>query len=151
VTIQVARHRGIEVCVFSRSEEHRAHARSLGAVWTGRSDERPPAPLDAAILFAPAGELVPVALRTLDKAGVLALAGIHMSPMPAMPYEVLYGERVVRSVANATREDAEELLRLAEEIPIETEVETFPLAEANRALLLMKSGRIRGAAVLLID
>jgi alcohol dehydrogenase, propanol-preferring len=148
VTLQVARHLGCEVDVFTRSESHRALARSLGAAWTGGSGDRPPAPLDAAILFAPAGALVHDALRALDPGGTLVLAGIHMSPVPETPYELLWGERVVRSVANATREDGRELLRLAAEIPVRTEVETFPLADANRALQDVKASRVRGAAVL---
>lgn len=150
VTLQVARHLGCEVFVFTRNETHRELARSLGAAWTGGSPDRPPAPLDAAILFAPAGALVHDALRALDKGGTLALAGIHMSPVPETPYELLWGERVVRSVANATREDAAELMKLAAEIPVRTEVETFPLADANRALQAVKASRVRGAAVLVV-
>jgi propanol-preferring alcohol dehydrogenase len=148
VTIQVARHRGCEVYVFSRSEKHRKHAVELGASWAGRAEDTPPKPLQGAIIFAPAGGLVPQALRVLAKGGTLALAGIHMSPVPQMDYSLLYGERTVRSVANSTREDAENLLRLAAEIPIRTDVETFPLSEANGVLERLKMADIRGTAVL---
>ncbi len=148
VTIQVACHWGCEVYVFSRGEAHRKHAEELGAAWTGRAGDSPPKALESAIIFAPAGELVPEALRVLRKGGTLALAGIHMSPIPQMEYSLLYGERTVRSVANSTRRDAEDLLRLASEIPIHTEVETFPLSEANRVLERLKRADIRGAAVL---
>jgi propanol-preferring alcohol dehydrogenase len=148
VTIQVARYQGCEVYVFSRGEEHRKHAEELGAVWTGRAEDTPPKPLDSAIIFAPAGGLVPEALRVLRKGGTLALAGIHMSPIPQMEYNLIYGERTVRSVANSTREDARSLLDLAAEIPIRTDVETFPLSEANHMLERLKRADIRGAAVL---
>ncbi len=148
VTIQVARYWGCEVYVFSRSEEHRKHAGELGAVWTGRAEDTPPEPVHSAIIFAPAGGLVPEALRVLAKGGTLALAGIHMSPIPQMDYSLLYGERTVRSVANSTRGDAEGLLKLAAEIPIRTDVETFPLAAANHVLERLKKADIRGAAVL---
>ncbi len=151
VTLQVAGHLGCEVYVFSRSEEHRALARSLGARWAGRAGESPPRPLDSAILFAPEGALVHDALRALDKGGTLALAGIHMTPIPETAYELVYGERVVRSVANATRDDADELLRIAAEIPVRVSVETYPLADANRALADLKASRIRGAAVLVVE
>lgn len=150
VTIQVARYWGCEVYVFTRSQEHQRHALELGAVWVGQAQDTPPAPLDSAITFAPAGWLVPEALRVLRKGGTLAINAIHMSPIPEMAYELLYGERTVRSVANATRQDAEELLRLAAEIPIHTEVEPSPLIEANRVLQRLKRGEIRGAAVLQI-
>lgn len=148
IAIQVARHWGCEVYVFSRGEEHRRLAAALGAAWTGHAEESPPGLLDAAIIFAPAGRLVLEALRVLRKGGTLALAGIYMSPIPEMPYDLLYGERVVRSVANSTRQDAAELLQLAAEIPVKTEVEVFPLAEANQALRRLKEGQIRGAGVL---
>ncbi|MFQ5839122.1 MAG: zinc-dependent alcohol dehydrogenase family protein [Candidatus Methylomirabilales bacterium] len=148
VTIQVARRWGCQVYVFSRSAEHRRHAEALGAVWSGRAEETPPALLDASICFAPAGALVPRALELLRKGGTLALAGIHMSPIPQMPYALLYGERTLRSVANATRQDAREFLALAAEIPIRTEVARFPLEEANRVLRDLKASRLRGAAVL---
>jgi propanol-preferring alcohol dehydrogenase len=148
VTIQVARHMGCEVYVFSRSEEHRSHAEALGAAWTGRAEDTPPKGLDSSIVFAPAGGLVPEALRVLRKGGTLALAGIHMSPIPQMDYGLIYGERTVRSVANSTREDAEGLLKLAAEIPIRTDVEAFPLSEANSVLERIKAADICGAAVL---
>lgn len=152
IAIQVAVHWGCEVYVFSRSEEHRHLATSLGAVWTGRAEDEPPLKLHSAIIFAPAGQLVLDALRVLEKGGTLALAGIYMTPIPAMDYtEHLYYERAVRSVTNSTRKDVEELLRLAAAIPIQTEVQTFPLEEANRALLLLKQGQIQGAGVLQVS
>jgi alcohol dehydrogenase, propanol-preferring len=150
VTIQVARHWGCEVHVFTRSAEHREHALALGACWAGAAHETPPHPLDAAITFAPAGGLVPEALRVLRRGGTLAINAIHMSPIPEMPYALLYGERTVRSVANATRRDAQELLRLAAEIPIHTEVETYPLAQANAVLQRLKRAEVRGSAVLVV-
>jgi propanol-preferring alcohol dehydrogenase len=148
VTIQVARHWGCQVYVFTRGEEHQRHALELGAAWAGQAQDAPPAPLDSAITFAPAGWLVPQALRALRKRGTLAINAIYMSPIPELPYELLYGERTVRSVANATRQDAEELLRLAAEIPIHTDVELYPLAEANAVLQRLKRGEVRGAVVL---
>jgi len=151
VTIQIARSWGCDVFVFSRSEHHRKHAEELGAAWTGLAKDTPPMPLHSAIIFAPAGELVPEALRVLRKGGTLALAGIYMSPIPQLDYGLLYGERVVRSVANSTRDDARQLLQLASEIPIRTAVETAPLSEANQVLKRLKQGSIRGAAVLKIS
>lgn len=151
VTIQVARHWGCQVYVFTRSPEHQRHALELGAVWVGQAQDTPPVPLDSAITFAPAGWLVPEALRVLRKGGTLAINAIHMSPIPEMRYELLYGERTVRSVANATRRDAEELLQLAAQIPIHTDLEIYSLSEANIALQRLKRGEIRGAAVLQID
>jgi propanol-preferring alcohol dehydrogenase len=149
VAIQVARHWGCRILVFSRSAEHQALARRLGAEWTGSGSERPPVKADAAIIFAPAGGLVPVALRNAEKGGTVALAGIHMTPIPALDYAAeLYHERVLRSVANATRQDGEELLKAAAEIPIRTSTEVFPLEAANDVLLRLKSGRVNGAAVL---
>lgn len=148
VTIQVARHLGCRVFVFTRSAEHQRLARELGAIWVSEPRVEPPERLDRAIIFAPAGWLVPEALRALRPGGTLALAGIYMTPIPEMEYELLYGERAVRSVANMAREDARELLELAAKIPIETEVEAYPLAEANEVLLRLKGGGIRGAAVL---
>ncbi len=151
VTIQVALQEGIEVFVFSRSEEHLAHARSLGAAWTGRAEEEAPKKLDAAICFAPAGSLVPQILRALDRGGRLALAGVTMTRIPALDYDRdLYHEREIVSVANFTRRDAEELLALAGDIPLRTDVETHPLEHANEVLLRMKKSRINGAAVLTI-
>ena len=127
-----------------------AFARSLGAEWAGASDETPPEPLDAGIIFAPAGELVPAALRVLEKSGAVVCAGIHMSDIPSFPYELLWGERSIRSVANLTRRDGEEFLELAPRVPVHLHVETFPLPDANEALDRLRAGRIRGAAVLLV-
>jgi propanol-preferring alcohol dehydrogenase len=148
VAIQVARHWGIHVYAFTRDERHRALASELGAVWAGGSFDAPPEPLDAALIFAPAGELVPAALKALKKGATLALGGIHMSPIPSFNYDLLYGERVVRSVANNTRRDGEDFLRVAAEIPIHTQVREFRLEDANAALNALKSDAIRGAAVL---
>jgi propanol-preferring alcohol dehydrogenase len=147
----VARHWGCEVYVFTRSREHRALARALGASWTGGADEEPPGLLDSAIIFAPAGNLVPEALRVLRRGGMMALAGIYMSPIPELDYHSIYHEKAIRSVANSTRQDARELLELASEIPIRTEVETFALDQANEALLQLKHSRIRGAGVLTMN
>jgi propanol-preferring alcohol dehydrogenase len=153
IVVQVARYQGRRVFAFTRPGDTEAQefARSLGAEWAGASDSPPPEPLDAAILFAPAGELVPAALRAVDRGGVVVCAGIHMSDIPSFPYEILWEERVVRSVANLTRRDGEEFLALAPRVPVRTEVEEFPLAEANEALAKLRSGRIRGAAVLVVS
>jgi len=151
MAIQVARHWGCEVFVFTRSEEHRRLASELGAVWTGSAEDTPPAQLDAAIIFAPAGKLIPAALRVMEKGATLALASIYMTPMPEMPYSLLYYERIIRSVANSTRKDAEDFLALAAEIPIRTEVQTFPLEQANEALLKLKRSEIAGGGVLRIN
>ncbi len=149
IAIQVARHWGCRVFVLSRSAEHRRLAERMGAAWTGLPDEPPPEKLDSAVIFAPAGPLVHHALRALDKGGVCALAGIYMSPIPEMDYSgLLYHEKTLRSVTNSTRQDAVDLLRLAEEIPIETEVEVFALGEANQALQKLKASQIRAAGVL---
>ncbi|HEY7725157.1 MAG TPA: alcohol dehydrogenase, partial [Anaeromyxobacteraceae bacterium] len=150
IAVQVARGAGQEVLAFTRpgAAEARAFARSLGASWAGGSDEEPPAPLDAAILFAPVGALVPRALGAVRKGGLVVCAGIHMSDIPSFRYALLWGERSVVSVANLTRRDGEEFLALAPRIPVRTEVETFPLAEANEALARLREGRLRGAAVL---
>ena len=147
---QVARHQGRRVFAFTRAgdEEGQRFARSLGAEWAGGSDERPPEELDAAIIFAPVGALVPVALNALGKGGVVVCAGIHMSDIPSFAYELLWGERAVRSVANLTRLDGEEFLGLAPEVPVNTEVEAFALDEANEALQRLRAGEIRGSAVL---
>jgi propanol-preferring alcohol dehydrogenase len=147
---QVARWQGRRVFAFTREgdSEGQELARSLGAEWAGASDERPPEPLDAAIVFAPVGALVPTALRALEKGGVVVCAGIHMSDIPSFPYELLWEERAVQSVANLTRQDGEELLELAPRVPIETHVEEFPLEQANEALDRLRSGRISGSAVL---
>jgi propanol-preferring alcohol dehydrogenase len=147
---QVARWQGRRVFAFTRpgDEAGQAFAREVGAEWAGGSDERPPEELDAAILFAPAGELVPAALRVLAKGGTVVAAGIHMSDVPSFPYELLWGERTVRSVANLTREDGREFLALAPRVPVRPEVETLPLNEANEALARLRSGRVRGSLVL---
>jgi propanol-preferring alcohol dehydrogenase len=147
----VACHWGLEVAVFTRNPAHRRLAVQLGAAWTGAAGDDPGAALDNAIIFAPAGDLVPPALRAVRKGGTVVLAGIHMSPIPALEYDWIWGERGLRSVANATRQDAEDLLALAATIPIQTEVETFPLAAANDVLLKLKQSGIRGAAVLTCD
>ena len=126
-------------------------ARSLGAVWAGDSDQSPPEPLDAAIIFAPVGSLVPRALQEIIKGGVVVCAGIHMSEIPAFPYIDLWGERVIRSVANLTRQDGEEFLALAPQIPVRTQVETFPLESAGEALERLRAGRVKGVAVLTPD
>jgi len=152
VAIQVAVHWGCKVYVFSRSQEHRELAEKLGAVWSGTSKDEPPARMNSSIVFAPAGELVLDALRVLDKGGAVALAGIYMTPIPEMDYmKYLYHERTLRSVANATRQDGEELLKIAAEIPIRTTTQAFKLEEANKALQLLKEGKISGAAVLKIS
>ncbi|MFQ5873186.1 MAG: zinc-dependent alcohol dehydrogenase family protein [Dehalococcoidia bacterium] len=149
IVIQIAVHLGYRVYVFSRSEEHRKLARELGAVWTGPSQDGPPEKLHSAIIFAPAGNLVPVALEGLEKGGTVALAGIYMSPVPELEYNGhLYHEKTLSSAANSTREDVEEILRLAVEIPIHTEIQAYPLEAANKALSLLKAGAIQGAAVL---
>jgi propanol-preferring alcohol dehydrogenase len=126
-------------------------ARSLGATWSGASDEAPPEELDAAIIFAPVGALVPVALRALAKGGAVVCAGIHMSDIPSFSYDLLWGERVVRSVTNLTRADGEEFLRIAFRIPVETHVATFPLRAANEALDALRAGAITGAGVISVD
>ena len=150
IVAQVARWQGRRVFAFTRpgDEAAQAFARQLGAEWAGSSDERPPDELDAAILFAPAGELVPAALRVLAKGGRVVAAGIHMSDVPSFPYELLWGERAVRSVANLTRADGREFLELAPRVPVRTEIETLPLSEANEALERLRSGRVRGSLVL---
>jgi len=150
IVAQVARHQGRRVFAFTRTgdTESQELARSLGAEWAGASDELPPEPLNAAIVFAPVGALVPAALRALDRGGVVVCAGIHMSDIPSFPYELLWEERAVRSVANLTRQDGEELLALAPQVPVRAHVEAFPLGEANDALARLRAGRITGAAVL---
>ena len=148
VAIQVARHWQVEVYASTRDERHRRLALELGAAWAGGTLDAPPVPLDAAIIFAPAGEIVPAALKALRKGGTLMLGGIHMSTIPPLDYSLLYQERVVRSVANNTREDGREFLRVAAEIPIHTHTQVFPLREANRALNALKNDAIPGAAVL---
>jgi alcohol dehydrogenase, propanol-preferring len=151
LVLQLARHQGCEGYVFTRSRAHREVAEQLGAVWIGAAEDTPPHPLDAAIIFAPAGSLVPQALRVLRKAGTLALAGITMTEIPALDYSLLYHERVLRSVANSTREDCREFLRLAAEIPIQPRIQLYPLAEANRALQDLKHSRLEAAGVLQVS
>ena len=148
---QVARHWGCEVYVATRSQRERERARELGAVWTGDYDDPPPRPLDAAVTFAPAGEVVVAALRALDRGGTVAINAIHLDRVPEFPYELLWWERSLCSVANFTRRDAQEFLDLAAEIPIRTVYETHPLADANLALQRLASGAVEGAAVLAID
>jgi propanol-preferring alcohol dehydrogenase len=149
----VARHQGREVYAFTRpgDEEGQRFARELGAGWAGGSDSLPPVPLDAAILFAPVGALVPAALRAVVKGGTVVCAGIHMSDIPSFPYDLLWGERVVRSVANLTRRDGEEFLALAPKVPVRTEIQTYPLDQANNALARLRAGEVHGAAVLAVN
>lgn len=151
LAIQIARHWDCEVYVFTRSREHMQLAEKLGAAWTGTSKDVPPKALTNAIIFAPAGEIVHDALKALDKGGTLAINAIYLSPIPELKYEIIYEERTLRSVTASTRADAEGLLKLAGEIPIKTEIETFPLEDANRALIALKNSEIQGAAVLIVD
>jgi alcohol dehydrogenase, propanol-preferring len=150
IVAQVARHQGRRVFAFTRAQDAAAQqfAREHGAEWAGASDARPPEPLDAAIIFAPVGGLVPAALSAVTKGGTVVCAGIHMSDIPTFPYEILWGERVVRSVANLTRRDGEEFLALAPQVPVRTAIRSYPLERANEALEDLRSGRVRGAAVL---
>ncbi len=150
---QVARYQGRDVYAFTRADDQETQqfARDLGAVWAGGSEQSPPELLDAAIIFAPAGELVPIALHALAKGGTVVCGGIHMSDIPSFPYEILWGERVLCSVANLTRQDGEEFLALAPKIPIKTEVHTYPLEKANDALADLRKGRFQGAYVVTID
>ncbi|HEX2056054.1 MAG TPA: zinc-binding dehydrogenase, partial [Nitrospiraceae bacterium] len=152
IAIQVARHWGCSVYVCSLKEEHRHLARELGAVWVGGATDQPPEKLHGAIIFAPAGEIVPAALRALERGGTLALAGIHMSPIPGLDYDRdLFGERVIRSVTANTKQDGMDLLRDAAAIPVRTHTQRFGLADANGALQALKAGTVRGAAVLTMD
>jgi alcohol dehydrogenase, propanol-preferring len=153
IVAQVARHHGQRVFGFTRPGdlEGQEYARTLGAEWAGGSDSPPPEELDAAIIFAPVGALVPVALRALAKGGTVVCAGIHMSDIPSFPYELLWGERAVRSVANLTRQDGTDFLALAPRVPVRTDIETFPLEQAGEALERLRSGRLRGTAVLVVD
>jgi propanol-preferring alcohol dehydrogenase len=151
IVAQVALHQGREVYAFTRPGDTRAQdfARSLGAVWAGGSDELPPEKLDAALIFAPVGALVPAALRAVRKGGTVVCGGIHMSDIPSFPYDILWEERAVRSVANLTREDAREFLALAPQVPVKTTVKPMPLAQANEALAALRAGELTGAAVLI--
>jgi propanol-preferring alcohol dehydrogenase len=153
ILIQVAKYHGREVYAFSKPGDIEAQqfAKSLGSVWAGGSDETPPEILDAAIIFAPAGELVPVALKSVAKGGTVVCAGIYMSDIPSFPYSILWEERVVRSVANLTRKDGEEFLALAPKVPVRTEVHPYPLEKVNEALDDLRAGRFTGAAVIVVD
>lgn len=152
IAIQIARHRGADVYVCTRDHErHQKLAEELGAKWVGGTFETPPVKLDAAIIFAPAGEIVPVALSALDRDGRLVLGGIHMSAIPEFPYQDIYWERVIRSVANNTRADGREFIAEAVQANIQTHTQTFPLADANAALLALKQDAIKGAGVLVMD
>jgi propanol-preferring alcohol dehydrogenase len=153
ILIQVAAYQKREVYAFTRKDDTTAQefARSLGAVWAGDSTRTPPEPLDAAIIFAPVGELVPTALRAVAKGGTVVCAGIYMSEIPSFPYSILWGERSVRSVANLTRRDGEEFLALAPRIPVRTEVHPYPLDKTNAALEDLRYGRFTGAAVIIVD
>jgi propanol-preferring alcohol dehydrogenase len=150
IIAQVAAYQGKRVYAFTHPGDHetQSFARQLGAGWAGGSDERPPEPLDAAILFAPVGALVPAALRVLVKGGSVVCAGIHMSDIPSFPYRLLWGERLIRSVANLERQDGEELLAIAPQVPVKTKVQVFPLDQANEALDSIRTGKLEGAAVL---
>jgi len=150
IVAQVAGYQGREVYAFTRPGDHDAQqfARQLGAVWAGDSNEMPPEPLGAAIVFAPAGQLVPEALRAVEPGGTVVCGGIHMSDIPSFPYELLWGERTICSIANLTRRAGDEFLALAPKVPVRTTVETFPLNAANAALTRLREGRLRGAAVL---
>jgi propanol-preferring alcohol dehydrogenase len=153
ILIQVARYQRREVYAFTRrgDKDGQTFAKRLGAVWAGSSDEQPPEPLDAAIIFAPVGSLVPAALRAVVKGGIVVCAGIHMSDIPSFPYSILWEERVLRSVANLTRRDAEEFLALAPKVPVRTEVHPYSLEKANEALNDLREGRFTGAAVIVVD
>lgn len=150
ITIQIARDLGCEVYVFTRGAHHRSLAENLGAHWTGSAEELPPKPLQSAIVFSPSGAAVPAALKALGKGGTVALAGIHMSPIPAMEYATIYQEKTVRSVANSTRQDVREMLEAAARIPVNTEVEVFPLNEGNAVLGMLKRSELRGSGVLMV-
>jgi len=151
LVIQIARYWDCQVFVFTRSPEHQQHALALGAVWAGQAQDAPPTLLDASITFAPAGWLIPLALGHLRPGGTIAINSIHMSPIPEMPYNLLWGERVLRSVANVARQDAAAFLPLAAQIPIKTDVELYPLAAANNVLQRLKASQVKGAAALQIS
>ncbi len=151
ICLQVARYWNCEVYVFTRNPDHQRRAQELGAVWVGQAQDEPPEQLDRSIIFAPAGWIIPLALGHLRKAGTLCINAIHMSAIPEMPYTLLWGERTIRSVANATRQDAEEFLPLAAEIPIHVDTELFPLEEAPTALKKLKNSQVDGAAVLQVE
>lgn len=151
LALQVARFWGCLVYVFTRTDLHKKLAWELGASWVGEPTDRPPEDLDAAVVFAPAGWIVQEALKSVGPGGTVVAAGIHMSPIPETPYALIYGERVLRTVANATRQDGQDFLKLAETIPVIPEVEIHPWTEANSVLLALKQGRVRGSAVLKIE
>ncbi|MFO1398828.1 MAG: zinc-dependent alcohol dehydrogenase family protein [Burkholderiales bacterium] len=153
IVAQVARHQGREVYAFTRPGDAaaQAFARTLGATWAGDSDSSPPVELDAALIFAPVGALVPAALRAVARGGVVVCAGIHMSDIPSFPYSLLWGERRVVSVANLTRADGLEFIALAAQVPVRSEVVPYPLAQANEALAALREGRLTGAAVLTVE
>jgi propanol-preferring alcohol dehydrogenase len=153
ILIQVARHQDREVYAFTKPGDTKGQrfALRLGAVWADGSDTTPPKPLDAAIIFAPVGELVPAALRAVDKGGVVVCAGIHMSDIPSFPYGALWGERIVRSVANLERRDGEEFFAMAPRVPVQTHTTAYPLDEVNRALDDLRSGRLEGAGVIVVS
>ncbi len=153
IVAQVAHYQGRRVYAFTRpgDREAREFALDMGAVWAGETGESPPEELEAAIIFAPDGSCLPAALRAVAKGGIVVCGGIHMSDIPSFPYEIMWGERVVKSVANLTRRDGEEFLALAPRIPIRTEIRPFPLSAANEALDTLRNGKIRGAAVLVVD
>jgi len=152
IVTQVARHQGKRIFAFTRPGDvtSQQFAKDMGAEWAGDTEHEAPEELDAAVIFAPAGELVPLALRAVAKGGPVVCGGIHMSDIPTFPYEILWGERMVRSVANLTRQHGHEFLTLAPEVPVRTEVEEFALEEANEALGRLRTGHIRGAAVLVV-
>jgi len=153
IILQVAHHQGRRIFAFTRKDDEASQrfARELGAEWAGDSLAPAPEPLDAAIIFAPAGQLVPAALRAVDRGGTVVCAGIHMRDIPSFPYELLWEERVLRSVANLTRQDGEEFLALAPRVPVHTEVRALPLEQANEALALLRSGEVQGALVLQVS
>lgn len=150
IVLQIARHWGKTVYVFTRGAEHQRRARELGAAWVGTSGDAPPQKIDSAIVFAPVGDLVIRSLQVMERGGTVVHAGLYSTPIPQIDYPLLYHERTVRSAANSTRRDVEDLLRVAAEIPIQAEVQTYPLAEANRALQDLKSSRVSGAGVLVV-
>lgn len=150
IAIQIARHWGCEVYVFTRSEEHKRHAWELGAAWVGEAQDTPPKKIHSAVIYAPAGWIVKEALRVLERGGTISMGGIYMTPIPELDYDLLYWEHTLRSTANATRDDARELLQLAAEIPIHTDTHLFSLEEANEALYKLKHSELKGSAVLRI-
>ncbi len=151
IAIQIARYWGCEVYVFTRSEEHKRHAWELGAAWVGEAQDTPPKKIHAAVIYAPAGWIVKEALRVLERGGTISMGGIYMTPIPELDYDLLYWEHTLRSTANATRDDARELLQLAAEIPIHTDTHLFALEEANEALRQLKHSELKGSAVLRIS